>query len=60
MKKWRALPAWFSAGKLGSRDERRETFVEYDPWDTAEYATAYWVRDLHKAYNFVICIKSQI
>ena len=26
--------------KLGGRDERRETVVEYDPWHTAEYATA--------------------
>ena len=27
-----------SAGKLGRRDKRRETFLEYDQWNTAEYA----------------------
>ena len=33
-----------SAGKLGGREERRETFVELDPcppWHTTEYATAF-------------------
>ncbi len=38
---WRALPAWLSVGKLGGRDERQETFVQYNPWKTAEYATAF-------------------
>ena len=34
--------AWLSAGKIGcSRDERRETWVEYDQWDTDENATAF-------------------
>ena len=30
-----------SAGKLGGHVERRETFVEYDAWHTAEYAKAF-------------------
>ena len=37
----RTLPAWRPARKLGGFDERRETFVECDPWHTAEYATAF-------------------
>lgn len=41
---WCAL----SVGKLRYRDEHRETLVEYDPWDTAEYgflAMAFWLPD---------------
>ena len=37
-----------SAGKLGDRDERRDTLVECDPWHTTDYnlpiisARAHW------------------
>ena len=39
-----------STGKLGGRDERLETFVEYNvlhgyPWRTAEYVTAFSAPD---------------
>lgn len=41
---WCAL----SVGKLRYCDEHRETLVENDPWDTAEYgflAMAFWLPD---------------
>lgn len=31
------------AGKLKSCDECKEIFMEYDQWNTAKYATAFWL-----------------
>ena len=61
-----------SAGKLGGRDERWETFVEYNvlngyPWHAAEYATAFSAPDwlylavLHRIkYNNYFSNKDQL
>ena len=42
------------AGKLGGRDERRDTLIKYNTWHTAEYATPFKASDwLYSSMNWI-------